>query len=175
MIGAARALRAFEASFERRREYGALFIRLLVGYRLVIGTQDNVLSYERMLEFEAFLRANGFPLPLFNAFLSAYAQFLCGLLFIVGLWVRPAAAVMVINFVIALAMVHVGLPYERNFEALTMLFGSAFLLFNGAGGVSVDAWLRRRARARLAVEGVTGEAARPAYRGAERVREEARR
>jgi putative oxidoreductase len=176
VIGAVRrALRAFEEPFVRRREYGALFIRLLVGYRLVIGTQDNVFSYERMLEFEAFLRANGFPFPLFNAFLSAYAQFLCGLLFIVGLWVRPAAAVMVVNFIVALAMVHVGLPFERNFEALTMLFGSAFLLFNGAGGASVDAWLRRRAPARPGEDGAAGEATRPPYRGAERVRRGARR
>lgn len=178
MTGAARgiqrALRAFEAPFARRREYGALFIRLLVGYRLVIGTQDNVFSYERMLEFEAFLRANGFPFPLFNAFLSAYAQFLCGLLFIVGLWVRPAAAVMVVNFVVALAMVHVGLPFERNFAALTMLFGSAFLLFNGAGGASLDAWLQRRALVRAAKGGGVAGAARPPYRGAERVREGAR-
>lgn len=176
MTGAARrALAAFEAPFAARRDYSALFIRLLVGYRLVYGTQDNVFSYARMLEFEAFLRAHGFPFPLFNAFLSAYAQFLCGLLFIAGLWVRPAAAVMVVNFVVALAMVHVGLPYDRNFAALTMLFGSAFLLLNGAGGASLDAWLRRRGAPRAADAGRVDDARRPAYRGSERVREAARR
>ena len=170
-----RALRALEAPFARRREHGALFIRLLVGYRLVYGTQDNVFSYERMLEFAAFLRDNGFPFPLFNAFLSAYAQFLCGLLFVVGLWVRPAAAVMVVNFIVALAMVHVGLPYERNFAALTMLFGSAFLLFNGAGGASVDAWLERRGGLRAGEGAGAGGASRPAYRGGERLRQAAHR
>ena len=35
--------------------YRTLFIRLLVGFHLIYGTQDNVFSYERMLEFRNFL------------------------------------------------------------------------------------------------------------------------
>jgi putative oxidoreductase len=129
---------------EPYRDYAGVFIRLAVGYHLVYGTQDNVFHYERMLEFERFLAANGFPFPLFNAHLSAYAQFVCGLLFIVGAVTRPAAVVMVINFVVALLMVHVGKPYPQNAPAIFMLAGSLFLLLNGAGRLSVDAWLARR-------------------------------
>jgi putative oxidoreductase len=129
---------------EPYRDYAAVFIRLAVGFHLVYGTQDNVFHYERMLEFARFLAAHGFPFPLFNAHLSAYAQFVCGLLFILGAATRPAAVVMVINFVVALVMVHVGKPYPQNAPAIFMLAGALFLLLNGAGRLSVDAWLAGR-------------------------------
>ena len=120
------------------REYGPLFIRLVVGYRLVWGTADNLFSYARMLEFAGFLGAHGVPWPLPAAFVSAYAQFVCGLLFIVGAFTRPAAAVMVVNFIAALLIAHVGQPFLENYDALVMLFGAAFLFLHGAGRLSVD-------------------------------------
>jgi putative oxidoreductase len=123
---------------EPYREYGPLFIRLIVGYRLVWGTVDNVFSYGRMLEFSDFLAGQGVPFPLFAAFVSAYAQFICGLLFVAGAFTRPAAAVMIINFVVALVLVHIGQPFLENYDALVMLFGAAFLLLHGPGLLSVD-------------------------------------
>jgi len=124
--------------------YGAVFIRLLVGHRLVVGTMDNVFGAERMHEFAAFLARHGFPAPLLSAHVSAYAQFLCGILVLLGAFTRPAAAVMVVNFVIALGMVHLGQPYLEKFDALAMLAGSLFLLLHGPGALSVDAWMDGR-------------------------------
>ncbi len=124
--------------FQKRREYGPVFVRLVVGFVLVYGTQDNVFSHERMLEFRDFLAARGVPSPLFAAYLSAYAQFVCGLLFAVGLLVRPAALVMVFNFVAALLIAHLDTPLDAARLALCMLFSSLFLLFHGAGKLSVD-------------------------------------
>ena len=128
---------------EPYREYGPLFIRLIVGYRLVWGTADNVFSYARMLEFSEFLAGHGVPLPLFAAFVSAYAQFVAGLSFVLGAYTRMAAAVMLINFTVALLLVHIGQPFLDNYDALVMLFGAAFLFVHGAGGASVDAWRAR--------------------------------
>ena len=124
--------------FEERREYGPFFVRLVVGFVLVYGTQDNVLSRERMAEFRDFLAARSVPYPLFAAHLSAYAQFICGLLYAVGLLVRPAAAVMVVNFVAALLVAHLDAPLDAARLALCMLFSSLFLLFHGPGSLSVD-------------------------------------
>ena len=92
--------------FQRHREHGLFFIRLIVGFHLTYGTADNVFSSARMLEFSEFLAARGVPLPLVAAHVSAYAQFLCGILFIAGAFVRPAAAVMIVNFICALAIAH---------------------------------------------------------------------
>lgn len=97
------------------------------------GSQDNVFSWERMLEFRDFLVSFGYPLPLASAILSVYAQFICGIMFIVGLKVQWAASVMAINFIIALLTVHLNDTYQGAFQAITMLFCSLFLLFNGAG------------------------------------------
>jgi putative oxidoreductase len=141
-------------ALDRWRELGPLLLRLFLGLTLVYGTQDNVLHVEHMLEFRDFLAANGFPLPLASAYLSAYAQFVCGSLLLAGLLTRWAALLMVVNFAIALAMVHVGLPFGSNISPLAMLFGSLFFLLYGPGPLAADARLRR--------QGATGPAARAA-------------
>lgn len=123
---------------ERYAEFGPLFIRLIIGWHLVYGTQDNVFSYAQMLEFRTFLAQHGFPFPLVSAFVSVYAQFICGLLYLAGLFTRTAAFVMVINFVIALYMVHRGQSYPQSALALIMLFASLFLLLHGPGRVALD-------------------------------------
>lgn len=124
--------------FDSRREYGLFFIRLIVGFHLVYGTADNVFSTARMHEFRDFLAARGTPWPLFSAYLSAYAQFLCGLLFIVGAFVRPAALVMILNFIAALAIAHRTGGYAPAALALIMLFSSIGFLVHGAGKPSWD-------------------------------------
>jgi putative oxidoreductase len=129
---------------EKYKEYGVIFIRLIVGFHLIYGTQDNVFSYARMEEFAGFLSVRGVPFPLFSAFLSAYSQFICGILFIVGLATRYAAVVMIINFIAALIIAHIGDTYPNMFPALMMLAASCFLLVHGAGKLSVDSMLERR-------------------------------
>ena len=138
--------------FERRREYGAIFVRLAVGFVLVHGTQDNVFGHERMLEFRDFLAARRVPSPLLAAYLSAYAQFVCGILFILGLFVRPAALLMVVNFVAAVLIAHLDTPLDAARLALCMLFSSLFLLFNGAGALSLDGRLANDGGEKLTAE-----------------------
>jgi putative oxidoreductase len=124
--------------FERRSGWGPLFIRLAIGTRLVEGTQDNVFSYARMEEFARFLAQHGTPFPLAGAFLSAYAQCICGILVILGLWTRPAGAVIAINFVFALAIAHRSTAFQATWPALMMLAAGLFFLFSGAGAFAVD-------------------------------------
>lgn len=131
--------RKLKLSFlDNYKEYGVVFVRLIIGFHLIYGTQDNVFSYARMEEFAAFLSQNGVPFPLFSAFLSAYAQFICGILFVVGFFTRLAAIVMIINFIFAIIIAHIGDTYPNMFPALMMLFASIFFLIHGAGKLSVD-------------------------------------
>ena len=127
-----------------RPDAGALFIRLFAGTFLIYMSQDNVFSSARMDEFERFLSGFGFPLPAAAAPLSVYAQFLAGLCFLLGFGTRIAAAVMVVNFVVALAMVHTRLPFREALDPSAMLACALSLFMTGAGPWSVDAWLRRR-------------------------------
>lgn len=129
---------------EKYKDYAAVFIRLIIGFHLVYGTQDNVFSFVRMEEFAEFLRVRSVPFPLFSAFLSAYAQFICGILFIIGAGVRYAAVVMIINFVAALIIAHIGDTYPNMSPALMMLAAACFFLLHGAGKPSIDNLLERR-------------------------------
>ena len=122
-----------------RAELGTVLLRLFLAFVLIYGTQDNVFRHERMVEFRDFLARHHFPLPMASAYLSAYAQFLCGILMAVGAATRWAALVMVVNFAVALAMVHVGLPFEANIAPLAMFFGCLFLALHGPGPYAVDA------------------------------------
>ncbi|CAN5498488.1 hypothetical protein BH23ACI1_BH23ACI1_17390 [soil metagenome] len=131
--------------FAERAAWGALFIRMAIGVRLVEGTEDNVFSYERMEEFARFLAAHGTPFPLFGAFLSVYAQFVCGILVLLGLFTRPAGLVIAINFVCAILIAHRATPFVVTWPAIMMLAAGLYFLFNGAGAFAMDRWLARRA------------------------------
>jgi putative oxidoreductase len=127
-------------------ELAAVVLRLFTAFVLVYGTQDNVFSHARMLEFRDFLQQNGFPYPLASAYLSAYAQFIAGILLALGLFTRAAGLVMVVNFVVALVMVHRRLPFPANIAPLAMLVNALFFAIAGAPAFSLDG---RRATAKI--------------------------
>ena len=128
---------------DARREVAVLILRLFIAFVLIYGTQDNVFSRDRLLEFRDFLAKNGFPMPLAAAYLSAYGQFITGILLLAGLFTRFAAAIVIVNFVVALVMVHMRTPFNVNIAPMAMLVGGVFFLIYGAPRYSVDAWRAR--------------------------------
>jgi putative oxidoreductase len=124
--------------FRKNRDIGMLLFRLFVSVRLIYGVIDNVLHWDRMIEFSRFLKSYGFPMPLFCAVLSVYAQLIGGLLILIGWKTRFASVIIIINFLVALIMVHRKDSLEAMTPALAMLFGAVLLLFIGAGKYSVD-------------------------------------
>jgi putative oxidoreductase len=138
------------AFFRKYRDYAAIFLRLLIGSFLIWGVQDNILSYERMQEFEHFLAAKNVPLPLIAAHVSAYAQFLSGLSILLGAFVRLTSLLLIINFIAALVIAHRGDTFAVMFPALVMLVSGFFFLFHGAARPSVDEALAQRTQQRRA-------------------------
>jgi putative oxidoreductase len=134
----------FTHFLDARKDYAIIALRMLIGWRLIDGTQDNVFSAERMLEFRDFLNHHGVIYPLIAAYLSVYAQFLCGIFFIAGAFMRLAAIVMVVNFIAALLIAHIGLTFEQSFDAWAMLAAALYFIFSGAGKISVDEWIEKR-------------------------------
>jgi putative oxidoreductase len=124
--------------FELRKAYGAIFLRLIVGWRLMAGAWNYVFQVKPISEVEVFFTKLNLPAPLLSAYLSVYAQFICAILFIIGLWFRPAAIVMIINFTVAIIAAHLNDGVEKSFAAWVILAASCFFLFNGAGKVSVE-------------------------------------
>lgn len=120
------------------KQYSDLPIRFAVGFHLIYGTIDNIICWDRMIEFKDFLEHFGFPFPLTSAVVSVYLQFISGLLFIVGWKVRVVGIVMMANFIIAILMVHLSDPYPTIYPAISMLASSIFLVLNGAEAISLD-------------------------------------
>ena len=123
---------------DRNSDTGVFLLRLFVGFRLLEGVFDNILSWQRMLEFSDFLDKSGFPFPLFCAVLSVYAQAIAGLMIILGWQIRYAAMLMIINFAVALIMVHWGQSLEAMTVPFLLLFVFMLFLFQGAGSITVS-------------------------------------
>jgi putative oxidoreductase len=130
------------SALDRNRELAPLLLRLFVAFVLIYGTQDNVFSQARMYEFRDFLANQGFPSPLLMAYLSAWGQFVCGILLAIGFLTRFAGAVVAVNFIVAMVMVHMKTPFNANIAPLAMLMGGVFFVIYGAPRFSVDAKLR---------------------------------
>lgn len=131
-------------SIARNRAIGLLLLRIFLASRLLYGVIDNILSWERMLEFSGFLAQHHFPWPTFSAVSSVYVQGCCALLLLIGYQTRLAALLLSLNFLIALLMVHFpsGDSVEGMTPALAMLFGALTLFFTGADQLSIDRYLK---------------------------------
>ena len=115
-------------------------LRLFIGGRLLYGVIDNILNWEKMMEFSDFLQNLNFPLPTVSAVLSVSFQFLAAMSILLGYHIRLFALIMALNFVVALVFVH--LPLEDSVEgmtpALAMLFSCLTFFFTGAQKYSID-------------------------------------
>lgn len=119
-----------------------LFLRILTGSFLVWGVWDNVISRERMVEFEGFLAQFGFPLVEVMAPLSVYTQLIAGLGLILGLLTRWAGALIVANFIVAVVMVHINDDFRGMWPALVLVAIGAYFMTNGGGRIALDRLLR---------------------------------
>ena len=124
--------------------YGLFLLRLLIAVRVIYGVQDNIFSWKQMLEFEHFLAGKGTPFPLVGAVLSVYVQFICGILVLLGAFIRWASIPLIINFIAAIFIAHRGDTFVGMFQALTILIAGFVFLFEGAGKLSIDELLRKR-------------------------------
>jgi putative oxidoreductase len=81
-------------------------------------------------------------------------EIVCGGLFLAGLLTRPAAIVLIIDMLVAIASTKVPMLRSQGVWSMlhearvdfSMLLGSLFLLFEGAGGWSIDALVTAQPR-----------------------------
>lgn len=128
----------FNQFFKRFYDLGPLVIRILVGFHLIHTVQGVIFTPGAMQGVVDFFQSQNIIVPLFLGPFVAYAEFICGILFILGIFTRIAALIMVVVFICAISIVHIGDEYVNTFPALVMLAGSIFLLFCGPGKISLD-------------------------------------
>jgi putative oxidoreductase len=141
------ARRRFEEAVEllNRQEWIVqLLIRLFVGYFFM------ETGWGKLHNLEGFARRFagwGIPWPHFNAALSAYTEFIGGLLTIFGIGTRFVSIPMMINMLVAILKVNLMsvnnlddfVELDEPLYALTYLW----LLFSGPGWVSIDYLISR--------------------------------
>lgn len=120
-------------------------LRVFVGVFLIHGVWDNIADPARMTEFQGFLTSLNCPMPALAAPLSVWAQFLIGVLLIPGLLTRWAGLVLMVNFVVAVALLApTGASFRDLFPPAILIFVGAVFATAGAGALSVDDILGRR-------------------------------
>lgn len=130
--------------FSDKIDYAVLFLRVVIGIRLLVASWAAAFSWQGMLEVKDFFESVHLPIPLVSAIVAVYAELLGGVLFMVGFKIRFAALLMVINFVVAIAFVDIRNVYTKAFPAWVILTASFFFLCYGAGKISLDRLLSRQ-------------------------------
>ncbi|MGH9272292.1 MAG: DoxX family protein [Ilumatobacteraceae bacterium] len=125
-----------------RLGWSPLVVRLITGVVLVVVSLSKFTRHESLVDsFERY----GIPAPDLAVYVAGTVELVGGLLLVVGLLVRLAAALVAVNMAVALAtggrvdvdLYHVGLG--------SLLLGAAlFLVWAGAGPWSVDERLATR-------------------------------
>ena len=126
----------------RLADLGRALLRVGTGLSLALAHGINkVPPSER---FFGRVEGMGFPMPEVFAWLASFAEFGGGLLLALGLLTRPAALLVVGQFVVIVFLAHAGDPYSEREDGVLFGLIALFFVCAGAGRYSVDALLRRR-------------------------------
>ena len=128
----------------RLGDLGLLLLRCATGAFLVAQSQDNIFSAARMTEFVGFLEQFGFAAPELLAPLCVWAQFVCGILFVLGLLTRWAGLITAFVFVVAVWMVHWPQDFAGWWPALILVFLGILFATVGAGRYALDRLIEGR-------------------------------
>lgn len=119
----------------RNMDRALLFARLFMGVMLGAHVGWKIWDYEFLI--------SGYPALLFGSATGSFVIFtvietLCALLFILGLWVRFAAFIMLLGVIVDIAMLY-GVVGWFGVE-LQVVYGAIYIVFivSGAGKYSLD-------------------------------------
>jgi putative oxidoreductase len=115
---------------------GALMMRLALGVSMAVHGYGRVVPHGALNHFAHYIATLG--LPYWLGYVSAFTEFVGGILLILGLLTRLASLFVAINMLAAFFLVgiHQGFGIYNYILALAAL--AVMLLFYGAGALSVD-------------------------------------
>lgn len=120
------------------RHWAPLPLRFIAGWMLIAGVWSMALFIKPLDGVVAFFEQLGIPLLPFSAYLAVYANFICGILLILGLWVRQAALILVFYFSVALLAAHTQDPITQSFPAWALWAVAVCLSLSGPGKLAID-------------------------------------
>ncbi len=116
--------------------WGVLLLRLVLGYSMALHGYDNVVPHGSLARHAHYVATLGIPAWL--GYVSAYAEFVGGILLILGLLTRLAAAFVAVNMLVALFTVgiHQGFGIYNYIAELAAI--GIMLVLTGAGKLALD-------------------------------------
>jgi putative oxidoreductase len=132
----------FLASAQSLSDFTLLLLRVFVGLFLIWNVWDNIVSPERMRDFEEFLSKHHFAAPTLFAPISVYVQFVVGIAFVLGFFTRWAGILCAVHFIVAIVMVDRFGGMRGIFPPGVLVAIGCYLATHGAGRFSIDAGLR---------------------------------
>ena len=73
--------------------------------------------------------------------LAVFAEVLCALLVVIGLFTRMAVIPLIITMLVAIFVIHIGDPFKKMESAIIYLIPYLVLFWNGSGKYSVDEFI----------------------------------
>jgi putative oxidoreductase len=131
-------------NLENLKPYSTIFIRAAFGFHLIQYTYEDVFGLTAGSNNSEWLAGMGIPFPYLMSWIYILAEFIGGISIIIGYKTRWFSIPLIINFIVAILLVHFGKLYKESFEAIQMLAVSFFFLFNGSGKLSIDNYLEAR-------------------------------
>ena len=124
-------------TFGRLSEYSLLPIRLMLGLILIFhGIGKLFIDAPGITALSGFIGGVGFPVPVFLAWVVALIEFAGGILILIGLWTRPAALLVSIEFIVILLFFvrsNLGFGIGKAELEISILAVALALLVAGAG------------------------------------------
>ena len=125
----------------KNSNFSLLLLRLLGGGLMLLH------GYPKLMKI---IEGNtGFADPLgigeeLSLYLAVFAEFVCSILILVGLYVRWAVIPYIFTMVIAVFVIHAGDPLQKQELGLLYLGIGILILLNGSGKYSLDYRIKRR-------------------------------
>jgi putative oxidoreductase len=118
-------------------------LRVVVGVVMIHNGLDKLADIESFSH--AYVEYIGLPFPIFFSYIAAFTELIGAPLVAVGFLTRPAALGLLSTMAVALYHHVLVAGFNLPYLELSALYAACFLFFtlNGAGSVSVDAWLAR--------------------------------
>jgi putative oxidoreductase len=132
-------------SLNSLQPWGAFLLRFVLGCAMIYHGYDKVIphgGFHGGNTFSALDRHSHFVvslgLPYWLGYVSALAEFLGGILLLLGLLTRFAAFMVACNMLVAIVMVNRHHGYSGSEYSLALLVIAIMLLFYGAGTLALD-------------------------------------
>lgn len=122
-------------------DIGKVILRVTLGLALALA--HGIGKIPPSEGFVGMIGGMGFPAPALLAWLVALVETVGGILLAIGLLTRPAALLIVVNFIVIFFVVLGGAAFGDRELELLYLVGSLFFLFAGPGRFSIDALINR--------------------------------